>query len=659
MNLEGVKAAALSIRSLSMDQVQAANSGHPGLPMGCAELGALLYGDVLKHNPKEPKWINRDRFVLSAGHGSAFIYSLLHLSGYNLSLDELKRFRQMGSLTPGHPELNHTEGVETTTGPLGAGFSNAVGMAIAETFLADKFNTEDTKIIDHFTYALSGDGCMMEGLTSEAASLAGHLGLGKLIVFYDSNRITIEGSTELAFTEDVKKRFQAYNWQTFEGDMHNPEDIENLIIRAKEETAKPTLIILNSIIGKGSPNKEGTAGIHGAPLGGDEITLTRKNLGIPVDESFYIHPDAVRFFNEKKDNSVNDYTKWTEMFGSWSKNNPELKKEWDLFFADKIDLSKVKWPQFKTGDCEASRKSSGTVIKALTSSVPNIIGGSADLAPSNNTAMDFGDYSLSNRGGRTLHFGVREHAMGGIANGITLHGVLRTFCATFMVFADYMRPTIRLAALMNLPTIFIFTHDSIFVGEDGPTHQPVEHLASMRIIPGLTVLRPGDAEETVESWKMAVENKTGPTVLALTRQNLSVFDKSDSDWKSTIRKGAYIASECSGEPEVVVVATGSEVNLALDAAKATSKNVRVVSMISRETFQKQESSFRSSLIPPGVKTVVVEAGVRSGWEGIATSSDDILSIDTFGISAPAAEVKKYFGLTVENLVKIIGSYIIP
>ncbi len=654
MNLDGLKAAALSIRSLSMDQVQAANSGHPGLPMGCAELGALLYGDVLKHNPEEPNWIDRDRFVLSAGHGSAFIYSLLHLSGYNLPLDELKRFRQMGSLTPGHPELHHTQGVETTTGPLGAGFSNAVGMAIAETFLADKFNTKDTEIIDHFTFSLAGDGCMMEGLTSEAASLAGHLGLGKLIVFYDSNRITIEGSTDLAFTENVKLRFDAYGWQTLEGDMYDPEEIENLINQGKSDNDRPTLIILNSVIGKGSPNKAGTAGIHGAPLGNDEITLTRKNLGIPVDESFYIHPDAVKFFNVKKEKSSSGYTKWSEMFSEWSKTNPDLRKKWDLFFAGEIDLSGVQWPEFKEGDSAATRKISGAAIKALTASVPNIIGGSADLAPSNNTAMDFGDYGPSNRSGRTLHFGVREHAMGGVANGITLHGGLRTFCATFMVFADYMRPSIRLAALMNLPVIYIFTHDSVFVGEDGPTHQPVEHLASLRIIPGLTVLRPADAEETVESWKIAVENTTGPTVLALTRQNLSVFAKSESNWQETIRKGAYIAADCNEKPDVVIVATGSEVNLALDAAKASDKNVRVISMISRETFLKQDKSFYNQLLPAGTRTVVVEAGVRSGWEGIATSPEDLLTIDTFGISAPAAEIKDHFGLTVDNLTKIIG-----
>ncbi len=654
MNLDGMKAAALSIRSLSMDQVQAANSGHPGLPMGCAELGAVLYGDVLKHNPKNPAWIDRDRFVLSAGHGSAFIYSLLHLSGYNLPLDELKNFRQMGSLTPGHPEFRHTEGVETTTGPLGAGFSNAVGMAIAETHLADKFNTESVKVIDHYTYALSGDGCMMEGITSEAASLAGHLGLGKLIVFYDSNSITIEGSTELAFTEDVKKRFDAYGWQTLEGDMHDPENIMTLIEEGKRDQQHPTLIILKSIIGKGSPNKAGTAGIHGAPLGKDEIIETRKNLGIPVDESFYIAPEAVKFFDRKKETAEKKYKEWMEKFDTWSMENPGLRSEWDQFFSESTGSVKVDWPEYNEGDSAATRKISGAVIKALTASVPNILGGSADLAPSNNTAMDFGEFSASNRGGRTLHYGVREHAMGGIANGITLHGGLRTFCATFMVFADYMRPAIRLAALMNLPTIFVFTHDSVFVGEDGPTHQPVEHLASLRIIPGLTVLRPADAEETVEAWKIAVENSNGPTVLALTRQNLEVFSKDDSSWRKTVRKGAYTAVESNGTPDVIVVATGSEVNLAVDAAKASGKNVRVVSMISRETFLKQDRSFQDKIIPANVRTIVVEAGLRSGWEGIASSWNDFLTIDTFGLSAPAADVKKHFGLTVENLVRIIG-----
>ena len=653
MNLDGIKAAALSIRSLSMDQVQAANSGHPGLPMGCAELGALLYGDVLKHNPKVPDWIDRDRFVLSAGHGSAFIYSLLHLSGYNLPLSELKKFRQMGSLTPGHPEYRHTEGVETTTGPLGAGFSNAVGMAMAESFLAEKFNTPESKVIDHYTYTLAGDGCMMEGLTSEAASLAGHLELGKLIVFYDSNKITIEGSTELAFTENVKMRFDSYGWQTLESSMYDPDRIINLISQAKTDPVRPTLIILNSVIGKGSPNRAGTSGIHGAPLGDEEIALTRKNLGIPEGESFYIHPEAVKYFAVKQESALGDYNKWKELFSNWSKQNPELRKEWDIFFSSGIDLSSVSWPEYKEGDSAASRKISGSAIKVISDAVPNFVGGSADLAPSNNTAMDHGNYGPSDRAGRTFHFGVREHAMGGITNGIALHGGLRPFCATFMVFADYMRPTIRLASLMKLPVVYIFTHDSVFVGEDGPTHQPVEHLASLRIIPGLTVLRPADAEETLEAWKIALENE-GPTVLALTRQNLSVFDKADSDWLVTVRKGAYIARDCEGTPDVTIVATGSEVNLAIDAAKATEKNIRVVSMISRETFLRQESSFRNTLIPSDIRTIVVEAGVRSGWEGIATSGDDMLTIDTFGLSAPASDVKDYFGLTVKNLLKIIG-----
>jgi len=527
-------------------------------------------------------------------------------------------------------------------------------MAIAESFLADKFNTKDTEIIDHFTFSLAGDGCMMEGLTSESASLAGHLGLGKLIVFYDSNKITIEGSTDLAFTENVKMRFDAYGWQTLEGDMYDPQRIEKLINQGKADKDRPTLIVLHSIIGKGSPNKAGTAGVHGAPLGDDEIALTRKNLGIPMDEFFYIHPDAVKFFDDKKGKAAKDYTDWTELFSRWSEANPGLKKEWNLFFASEVDLGGVEWPEFKVGDSAATRKISGATIKTLSDAVPNIIGGSADLAPSNNTAMDHGDYGPADRGGRTLHFGVREHAMGGVSNGIALHGGLRIFCATFMVFADYMRPTIRLAALMNLPVIYIFTHDSVFVGEDGPTHQPVEHLSSLRIIPGLTVLRPADAEETVEAWKMALENTSGPTVLALTRQNLSVFEKYDTNWQETIRKGAYIAVDCNGKPDVVVVATGSEVNLALDAAKKSDKNVQVISMISRETFLKQDKAFRNQLIPAGTKTVVVEAGVRSGWGGIAASSEDILSIDTFGISAPAADIKNHFGLTVENLVRIIG-----
>ena len=652
MDSKGIAAASLSIRALSMDGVQVANSGHPGLPMGCAELGAVLYGDVLKHFPSEPGWADRDRFVLSAGHGSMLLYALLYLSGYGLTIEDLKKFRQFGSLTPGHPEYGHTVGVETTTGPLGAGFSNAVGMAAAEAHLAAKFNTAEHTVVDHYTYALSGDGCMMEGITSEAASLAGHLKLGKLIVFYDSNSITIEGSTSLAFSEDVAARFNAYDWHVQKGDMYDPENIVRLIENAKGETEKPSLIILKSVIGKGSPHKAGTAGVHGAPLGIEEIKAARKSLGIPENNSFYVAPGAKEFFDAKRARGASDYKKWQETFSAWSKKNPDLRKEWDMFYQNP-DVSAVSWPKYSIGDSLATRKASGAALKAVSSAIGNIVGGSADLAPSNNTAMDFGDFTADNRAGRTFHFGVREHAMGGITNGIALHGGLVPFCATFLVFSDYMRPAMRLASLMKLPVIYLMTHDSVFVGEDGPTHQPVEHVTALRIIPGMVVLRPADAEETNAAWEMALTSRENPTALALTRQGLKVFPKADKSWKETIRKGAYIAKDTDGTPDTVIVATGSEVGPSLEAAEMTDKKVRVVSMISRELFLKQDKSFRQSILPEGVKTVVVEAGVRTGWEGIASSEDDILSIDTFGTSAPYKDVVKHFGFTPEHIVKML------
>lgn len=653
MNTKALEAVAKTIRALSMDGVQKANSGHPGLPMGCAELGALLYGEVMKHNPKDPAWINRDRFILSAGHGSMFLYSLLFLTGYGLTKEDLMNFRQLDSKTPGHPEYGWTAGVETTTGPLGAGLSNAVGMAIAEQMLASRFNTAKRTIIDHYTYVLSGDGCMMEGVTSEAASLAGHLGLGKLIVFYDSNKITIEGSTDLAFTEDVLARYRAYGWQTLSGDMYDLAGTAGLIGEAKAEKAKPTIILLKSVIGKGSPNMAGTHKVHGAPLGEEEVKATRKALGIPEDEAFFIAPEAVSYFDGKKADWSKAYEAWKSSFDAWAQENPELKKEWDAFFAARPDYAKLPYPQFAEGDKLATRSASGKVLAAIAPAVPNLVGGSADLAPSNNTAMPGGDFSKTDRKGRTLHFGVREHAMGGIVNGMALHG-FRPFCATFLVFADYMRPTVRLAALMELPIIYIFTHDSIYVGEDGPTHEPIEHIASLRIIPHVVVLRPADAQETALAWQMALEHANGPTVLALTRQNLAVFPKADADWKKTARKGAYLVKDCAGKPDVVVVATGSEVELALKAAALVQdKKIRIVSMISRELFQKQDKAFREGLVPGGVRTVVAEAGVRSGWEGIASSETDILSIDSFGKSGKAEAVAKSFGFTPENLASLI------
>ncbi|TFG61803.1 MAG: transketolase [Spirochaetales bacterium] len=654
MNKKALEAVALSIRSLAMDGVQKANSGHPGLPMGVAEFGALLYGEVMKHHPGDSKWIDRDRFVLSAGHGSMFLYSLLHLAGYKVSLEDLKNFRQLGSRTPGHPEYGWTDGVETTTGPLGAGFSNAVGMAIAESMLAAKFNTPARKIIDHFTYVLSSDGCMMEGISSEAASLAGHLALGKLIVFYDSNKITIEGSTELAFTEDTGARFAAYGWQVLNGDAYNLVQMADLVNQAKAETGRPSIIILTSVIGKGSPNKAGSHDVHGAPLGAEEIAATRKNLGIPDGAEFFIHPEAKSYFADKKAQWEKAYKSWKETFSAWAKENPDLKKEFDIFTAETPDFSGLVMPDFKIGDKMATRSASGKSLQAAAKAVPNLVGGSADLAPSNNTALpDYGDYNAQNRSGRTLHFGVREHAMGGVVNGICLHGGLRPFCATFLVFADYMRPAIRLAAIMKLPIIYVFTHDSIFVGEDGPTHQPVEHIASLRVIPNVVVLRPGDAQETAAAWKMALSRTDGPTVLALTRQNLEVYAKTDKDWMNTITKGAYVVQD-GGDPDVVVVASGSEVELAIKAAaKVKDRKIRIVSMLSMELFLKQDKSFWGEIIPPGVRTITAEAGVTFGWTRIASSSRDILGLDRFGESGPAAKVAEHLGITVEALASLI------
>ncbi|TVQ38299.1 MAG: transketolase [Spirochaetaceae bacterium] len=657
MNTKALEAIALSVRTLSMDAVQAANSGHPGMPMGLAELGALLYGEILSHYPGDPGWPNRDRLILSAGHGSMFLYSLLHLSGYDVSLDDLRSFRQVGSRTPGHPEYGHTAGVETTTGPLGQGVANAVGMAIAESMLAEHFNTRKHTVIDHYTYAIAGDGCMMEGISSEACSLAGHLGLGKLIVFYDSNGISIEGSTELAFTEDVEKRFEAYGWQVLAADAYDVKEIERLVELARNETAKPTLIKLTSIIGKGSPNKAGSADVHGAALGEEEVLATRRALGVGDNDAFYIDPDAVEFFSTRLEKLKREHDEWQEMFVEWAEANPELKQKWDKHFSDGTSLlMRAELPEFAVGDTVATRKASGQTLQALAKSVPHLVGGSADLAPSNNTALPgYGSFTRQSRNGRTLHFGVREHAMGAICNGLSLHGGFRPFCATFLVFTDYMRPAMRLSALMKQPVIYIMTHDSIFLGEDGPTHQPIEHLAAMRSIPNMLVLRPGDAQETSEAWQMALENSQGPTVLALTRQNLTVYEKADASWTRTLRRGAYIVQDCDGVPDVVVVATGSEVNLALEAAAACTRQVRVVSMISRELFQRQDRGFRESIVPSGVRAVVAELGVAQGWEGFVRDSADLFVLSDFGASGPAARVAEHFGFTRQRLSDLIDA----
>ncbi len=657
MDQKSLEKIALSIRTLTIDAVQKANSGHPGLPMGCAEIGSLLYGEILKYFPKEPDWIDRDRFILSAGHGVMLLYSLLHLSGYDLSLGEIKNFRQLGSLTPGHPENRITKGIETTGGPLGQGFSNAIGMAMAERILSAKFNTEKYKIIDHYTFVLVSDGDMMEGVSSEAASLAGHHKLGKLIAIYDSNKITIEGSTDLAFSEDLLKRFEAYGWHTQSGDAYDLNNVYSLINKAKAEKDKPSIILLKTTIAKGSPNMSGTSEAHGAPLGEEEVKATKKALGIPEDSMFYVAPEAISYFKEKIKVLEKDYKAWLDIFESWKKENPELYKEWKIYFGEsKVNLNEIEYEKYNIGDKIATRKASGNTLNSLAKKIPNLIGGSADLAPSNNTNLkNMGDFKFDNPLGRNFHFGIREHAMGSIVNGIALHGGLIPFCATFMVFSDYMRPPVRLASLMKLHIIYVFTHDSIYVGEDGPTHQPVEHLAVLRAIPGLTVLRPADAEETQAAWQMAIENTNGPTVLALTRQNLEVFKKKDANWKENIKNGAYIVDDSDGEPEIIIVATGSEVNLALKVKeKLSNKKIRVVSMLSKEIFLAKDSKYREKVIPKIKKRVVIEAGIKQGWEGIAGDNGVIISIEKFGESGTASKLGEHFGFTVDNVINKIN-----
>ena len=661
MDGKALESIALSIRSLSMDAIQEANSGHPGLPLGAAELGAFLYGEAMKVDPADPAWLDRDRFVLSAGHGSMFLYSLLHLSGYGVTMDELKRFRKLGSRCAGHPEYGMIPGIETTTGPLGQGVANAVGMAIAESMLAARFNTASRKIIDHYTYVLAGDGCLMEGVASEASSLAGHLGLGKLVVFYDSNSITIDGSTGLAFDEDVGKRYEAYGWKVLSGDMYDFAGLERLLAEAKAETSRPKLVILKSIIGKGAPTKQGTASSHGSPLGAEEVAKAKAGLGIPADAKFWVAPGSYEHFEKRRAEEARVHASWKAEFAAWRKENPGLAAELDAAMAGK-SVKPLDLPAFKQGDKVATRNASGTVLQAVAAAWPSLVGGSADLTGPNVTQIPGGDYSAASRGGRMIRFGVREHGMAAIANGLALHGGVTPYVATFLVFCDYLRPSLRLSALMGLPVVYVLTHDSVYIGEDGPTHQPVEHLASLRVIPNLRVVRPADAEETAVAWRLAMERRDGPTVLALTRQNLPVMAKADPDWAYTMALGAYVVRNTEAAPDVVVVATGSEVSLALQAVekiegdaaeKAACGGIRVVSMPCRELFLSQPEPVRDAILPPGARVVVAEAGVASGWERVASSPADILSIDRFGESGPGDEVAKHLGVSVDALVRLI------
>ncbi len=646
-----------TIRTLSMDAIQKANSGHPGAPMGLAAAAFVLWTRILKHNPANPDWLDRDRFVLSGGHASMLLYSILFLTGYDLDIDDIKNFRQWGSKTPGHPEFGHTPGVETTTGPLGQGFANAVGMAMAERHLGARFNKSEHDIINHFTYVMCGDGDMMEGIASEAASLAGHLGLARLICLYDNNNISIEGKTDITFTEDVALRFKAYGWQVLVVEDGNDTDsIFKAITSAKAETEKPSIIILRTHIAFGSPNKQDTADAHGAPLGEEEILLTKKNLGCESDEPFSVSKEALDEFRKCLKNGAEAEALWQKQFEAYSAAHPDMAESW----VDAMSgFLKQGWdsdiPAFSPSDNPiATRAASGKVLNAIAVKLPTLIGGSADLAPSNKTYLDCShEFQKNSYDGRNIRFGVREHAMGGIMSGMFLHNGLRPFGGTFLVFADYMRPAIRVASLMKLPLIYIFTHDSIAVGEDGPTHQPVEHAASLRTIPGLTVIRPADAVETAEAWRQAIKTTDGPVALLLSRQKLPVLEHKDAS-QNRLSNGAYILDDSSEEPDLILIASGSEVHIAVEAKKILDKkgfSTRVVSMPSWELFEKTSKGYQDSVLSPKVKArIVIEAGISMGWERYAGDNGDIVSINRFGASAPGNTVLEKFGFTVNNIV---------
>ncbi len=659
MNIEEMSVNA--IRVLSADAIQKANSGHPGLPLGTAPIAYELFSKHMNYNPQNPEWINRDRFVLSGGHGSMLLYSLFHLFGIgNLSLDEVKNFRQFGSLTPGHPEYGHTVGVEATTGPLGQGMAMAVGMAMAEAHLASVFNKEGYPVVDHYTYVLGGDGCMMEGISSECFSLAGTLGLSKLIVFYDSNNISIEGSTDIAFTEDVVTRFKAFGFQTIEVEDGNDLcAIGKAIEEAKADKTRPSLIKVNTLIGYGCPAKQGKASAHGEPLGVDNVAALKENIGWPCKGDFEVPQEVYDHYKELSANMAKAEDKWNELFAAYVEKYPEMKELWDNYFDgyDMSDLFNSDEYWAKGDKAEATRNTSGAILNMIKKAMPNLIGGSADLAPSNKTNMkDAGDFSKDNYAGSNLHFGVREQAMAAIGNGLMLHGGLKAFVATFFVFSDYVKPMARLTALMQLPLTYVFTHDSIGVGEDGPTHEPIEQLAAFRSLPGFTVFRPCDRTETAAAWMYAVENECGPTGLVLTRQNLPQMEGSSKD----ALKGGYIIADSQKEvPDAIIIASGSEVSLAVNAKEELKKDgidVRVVSMPSMELFDKQSAEYKESVLPNAVrKRVAVEALSDFGWYKYVGLDGRVIAMEGFGASGPAATLFEHFGFTVDNVVKTVKS----
>lgn len=643
-----------TLRLLSAQAIEKANSGHPGIALGCAPMAYQLWAKHLNHNPENCNWINRDRFVLSAGHGSALLYSLLHLFGYGLTIDDLKNFRQLGSKTPGHPEYGNTRGVEVTTGPLGQGFANAVGMAVAENHMAAIFNKSDYNIIDHYTYVLCGDGCMMEGITSEAASLAGSLGLGKLIVLYDSNNITIEGDTSVTFTENVLDRFKSYNWHTLKvNDGNDINSISEAITEAKNEKNKPTIIEIKTVIGFGSPNKSGDASSHGAPLGKEELELTKKSLNWNYEEDFYVPDEVKQNMQNIKKRLTSLEENWNKLFNEYKNKFPECAEQLKKWYDDKYFEELLNDKDFWNYDKDmATRISSEEVLNKISVIMPNIFGGSADLAPSTKTVMKNKEfYSHNIPSGSNVHFGVREHAMTAIANGIMLHGGMRPYIAGFFVFSDYMKPSLRLSALMKLPVISIFTHDSIGVGEDGPTHQPIEQLAALRSIPNYTVFRPCDTKETAAGWYCALSRKNSPTSLILTRQTTKLLKETGKE----ALKGAYILKDSQKEiPDIILMASGSEVELIYEAyniLKQEGIEARVVSIPSFEIFEEQDEEYKNKIFPKNVtKRLAVEAGVSFGWHKYIGFDGDIICMDNFGQSAPFAQLFEKYGFTVENVV---------
>ncbi len=648
-----------TIRTLSMDAVQKANSGHPGTPMALAPLTYLLWTKVMRHNPKNPKWFNRDRFILSCGHASMLLYSMLYLTGYDVSLDDIKNFRQWGSKTPGHPEYGMTAGVEMTTGPLGQGFATGVGMAMAEARLSSLFNKKGANIVDHYTYAICSDGDLHEGISHESASLAGHLGLGKLIYFYDENNITIEGRTSLACSDDPELRFRGYNWQVQRvKDINDLKALEKAIKTAQKERNKPSLIIVNSLIGFGAPNKQDKASAHGEPLGDGEISLTKKAYGWPEDETFHVPDSALKKMRQTIGRGEKSENNWEKKLGKYKKSHKGLYGELKAMIDEELPKGwQKKIPSFPADEKGiATRSASGKILQNVAEIAPWIIGGSADLGPSNKTVISGGgDFGRKNYSGRNIHWGIREHAMCACSAGMVLHGGVRSYAATFFIFTDYARPAIRLASLMKLPVIYLMTHDSIGLGEDGPTHQPIEQLASLRAMPGILVIRPCDANETAEAWKFAMTYKSGPIMLVLSRQNLPVLDRKKYASAGSLRKGGYVIRKEKGKsPDVIIIATGSEVFTSIDAAEKLSDNgidARVVSMPGTKLFSKQSKKYRDSVLPPDVKKrIAVEAGTPFGWREWVGEEGDVIGITTFGASAPDKILFSKYGLDSKGVV---------